>query len=59
MTTPTPAAKLFFLTNPERGEAVVNVQIVEGGELIQARINKDQLFAVNAKSADILLKDFK
>ncbi len=57
--TDTPAnAKHFFLTNPERGETVVNIQ-VEGGELQRFRINKDHLFALNAQSADILLKDYK
>lgn len=54
----TPAAKHFFITNPERGEAVVNIQ-VEGEELRRFRITKDHLFAANAKTADILLKDFK
>ena len=53
-----PEARFFFITNPERGEAVVNIQ-VEGGELQRYRINKDHLFAANAMSADILLKDYK
>ncbi len=57
MTTP-PTLKHFFLTNPERGETVVNIQI-EGEELQRFRINKDHLFGVNAQSADILLRDYK
>lgn len=58
MTDPTPA-KLFYLTHPARGETVVNVQTVEGQELQRFVLTKDQLFAVNAKSADILLRDYK
>lgn len=53
-----PDADLLYLTNPERREAIVNIQI-SGAQLLRVRINKDQLFALNAKSADILLKDFK
>lgn len=53
-----PDADLFYLTNPEQREAIVNIQI-SGAQLLRVRINKDQLFALNAKSADILLKDFK
>lgn len=53
-----PDAKHFFLTNPERGETVVNIQ-VEGKEIQRFRVKKDHLFAVNAMSADILMKDYK
>jgi hypothetical protein len=56
--TKAPPAKLFYLTNPVRGETIVNIQ-VEGDELLRFTINKDQLFALNAKSADILLRDFR
>ncbi|MBA2525939.1 MAG: hypothetical protein H0V18_09185 [Pyrinomonadaceae bacterium] len=51
-------AKHFFITNPERGAAIVNIQ-VEGEELQRFRVNKDHLFAANATTADILLKDYK
>lgn len=53
-----PEARYFFITNPERGEAIVNIQ-VEGAELQRFRINKDHLFAANATTADILLKDYR
>lgn len=53
-----PPAHLAFLTNPSPREAVLNVQL-EGQELQRFQINREQLFAINAKSADILLKDFK
>jgi len=58
MTSTPVTAKHFFLTNPDRGDVVVNIQ-VEGEELQRFRINKDHLFAVNAMSADILMKDYK
>jgi hypothetical protein len=53
-----PEAKLAFLTDPERGVWVLNVQIGEG-ELQRFRITKDHLFGLNSKTADILLKEFK
>jgi hypothetical protein len=53
-----PEAKLAFITNPERREAVLNIQ-VEGEELQRFRLNRDQLFGLNSQTADILLKDFK
>lgn len=53
-----PFAKLAFITNPSRQEAVLNVQ-VEGAEIQRFELNRDQLFALNAESATILMKDFK
>ena len=53
-----PAAYLAFLTNPSPREAVLNVQVL-GQEVQRFRLDRDQLFGLNAKSADILLKDFK
>lgn len=53
-----PNAQLAFITNPEKGETILNTQ-VEGEELQRIRLSREQLFALNAKSADILLKDFK
>lgn len=53
-----PAARLVFLTDPERGVWVLNVQIGEG-ELQRFRITKDHLFGLNSKTADILLREFK
>lgn len=53
-----PDAQLAFITNPERREAVLNIQ-VEGEEMKRFRLNRDQLFSLNSQTADILLKDFK
>jgi hypothetical protein len=53
-----PEAKLAFITNPERREAVLNVHL-EGEEVKRFRLNRDQLFGLNSQTADILLKDFK
>jgi hypothetical protein len=55
---PATPAKLAYITNPTPGEFVFNVQN-EGGELHRYRLNHDQLFALNAKSADVLLRAFK
>lgn len=52
------AAHLCFITNPAPREAVLNVQ-VQNEELLRFNLNRDQLFALNAKSADILMRDFK
>lgn len=57
MTDPTPA-NLAYLTDPSPREVVLNVQ-VEGQEVQRFKINRDQLFGLNAKSADILMRDFK
>jgi hypothetical protein len=51
-------AKLVFLTDPERGVWVLNVQIGDG-ELQRFRITRDHLFGLNSKTADILLREFK
>lgn len=51
-------AKHAFLTNPERGETLLNI-MVEGQEFQCFKISKDHLFDLNAKSADILLKEYK
>lgn len=51
-------AHLAFITNPSQREVLLNVQI-EGQEIQRFQINRDQLFGLNAKSADILMKDFK
>lgn len=53
-----PQPKHFFLTDPSPGEAVVNIQ-EEGKELQRFTLSRDQLFALNAKTADILLKGHK
>lgn len=52
-------AKHFFITNPERGEAVVNIQVEGEADIRRYRITKDHLFAANATTADILLKDYR
>jgi len=57
MTTP-PDAKHVLIANPEKGEAILNVQ-AEGGELLRFRLNRNQLFALNNYCANILLKDFR
>lgn len=57
MTEPRPA-DLAFLTDPERGVFVLNVQ-VEGEELRCFRLNRDQVFNLNKDTADILVKAFK
>jgi hypothetical protein len=51
-------AHLLFLTDPEPRKAVLNLQVA-GQEIQRFEVNRDQLFALNAKSADILLKDHK
>jgi hypothetical protein len=53
-----PAARLVFLTDPERGFWVLNVQ-VEPGEPVRFRISKQHLFDLNKQAADILVKEFK
>ena len=57
MSDPRPA-KLLFLTDPTPKQAVLNVQVGEE-DLQRFELTRDQLFALNAKSADILLKDHK
>lgn len=49
---------LTYLTNPAKGEVILNV-LVGGQKLARFQINREQLFGLNAKSADILLRDFK
>lgn len=56
MTDMTPA-KLVYLTAPEVAP-VLNVQ-TEQDELIRFVLTKDQLFQLNAQSANLLLKDRK
>lgn len=53
-----PEAKLAFLTDPERGVAVLNVQAGDG-ELQRFRITRNQLFELNHQTADILRKEYK
>jgi hypothetical protein len=51
-------ARLVFLTDPERGVTVLNVQV--GDEEIQRfQINRNHLFDLNHQAADILVKEFK
>jgi len=53
-----PEAKLAFLTDPERGVTILNIQVGEG-ELQRFRINRNHLFELNHQTADILRKEFK
>ena len=53
-----PLAKAVFLTDPERGVTLLNVQ-VEGGEIQRFQINRNQLFELNHQTADILRKEYK
>jgi hypothetical protein len=55
---PVKIAKMAFLTDPASRVAVLNIQ-VEGEELQRFQIEKHHLFALNAKTADILLRDYK
>jgi hypothetical protein len=55
MAEPQPA-QLAFLTDPEPGVVLLNVQT--DGELQRFRINRDQLFVLNKDTADILMKGF-
>lgn len=57
MTEP-PEAKLAFLTDPERGVTILNVQVGDE-ELQRFRINRNHLFELNHQTADILRKEFK
>lgn len=56
MTAPQPA-KLAFLTSPEPGVYLLNVQ--EAEELRRWQLTRDQLFNLNKDTADILVKAFK
>jgi hypothetical protein len=56
MAEPQPA-QLAFLTDPEPGVVLLNVQV--DGELQRFQINRDQLFILNKDTADILVKAFK
>ena len=47
-----PHASLAYLTEPTPGQAVINVQI-EGGELVRAIINHQQLKLLIARGAEI------
>ena len=51
-------AKLVFLTDPERGLTIMNVQVGDE-ELQRFRINRNHLFELNHQTADILRKEFK
>lgn len=51
-------ARLVFLTDPERGTTLLNVQVGEG-ELMIFRITRNQLFELNHQTADILRKEYK
>ena len=54
MTAPAPVAKLAYITDPGPDEILLNVQ-TEGDEVFrQFRITRDQLFNINADSANIL-----
>jgi hypothetical protein len=53
-----PELKFAFITDPERGVAVLNIQ-VEGSELQRFRLNREHLFNLNKQTADILVKEFK
>jgi hypothetical protein len=51
MAEPQPA-QLAFLTDPEPGVVLLNVQV--DGELQRFQINRDQLFILNKDTADIM-----
>ncbi len=51
--TDTHPAQLAYLTNPSNGVFVLNVQ-TENGALLRFAITRDQLFNINADSANIL-----
>lgn len=53
-----PEVRLVFLTDPEQGVALLNIQVGEG-ELQRLRINRDQLFRLNHETADILQRQYK
>jgi hypothetical protein len=48
--------KLAYLTLPETPQPILNLQ-VEGEELRQYRLNRDQLYALNADVADSLQRN--
>jgi hypothetical protein len=52
-------AHLAYLTNPERGVVVLTVLEAgkPGDEALAFSLNRDQLFRLNAETADILLKE--
>ena len=52
-------AKLAFLTDPEPGVVLLNVQVEGEDELQRFKLNRDQLFILNKDTADILVKAFK
>lgn len=49
-------AHLAYLTNPERGLVLLNVQ-EQGKEIERFALNRDQLFRLNSETADILRKE--
>lgn len=52
----TEAPRFFIdLTEPMTGHAVLHVQ-KEGGDLQQIEMTREQLFKINAQSANILMK---
>jgi hypothetical protein len=51
-------ARLLFLTAPERGVWILNVQN-ETGDLMRFQVSKQHLFDLNKQAADILVKEFK
>jgi len=57
MTETIPSAQLAYLSSPEKGVVWLNVAIDD--ELQRVRLNRDQLFRLNAETADVLLRDFK
>lgn len=56
--TDTPSAHVVFLTSPEPRVIVLTVA-TEGGQPLRFKISKDQLFSLNAQTADVLMRDFK
>jgi len=49
-----PAAKLAYLTSPERGVVILNTQI-DGAELQRVTLNRDQLLNLNKQAVDIVV----
>lgn len=51
-----PTAKLAYLTHPEKGEVVLNLQ-TEGQDIQRFKLTRDHLFNLNSQTADILMRE--
>jgi hypothetical protein len=53
-----PPAKVVDLVSPAPREVIL-LTCVDGESPHEVKLNRDQIFKLNAQSADLLMKDFK